>query len=355
MQPFMRVPVALRTATMRMGEHSILADFDSKSSNCIEDEVPLEGGDSMVTQLQETGEKLNINAESLAKGLGWFSIGLGVAEVLAPKMVAHAVGLEGKHTLLIRLFGLREIASGVAIFSQGKNPAESVWGRVAGDALDIAALGVNVLNPNANKVLLGFAAANVVGVTAVDIMTATQLSKEKGQITEDGAVRAEHSIFINKTPQECYEFWKDFERLPEFMRHLVSVESKGGGITHWVAKGPGGAKIAWDAEVTNDRPNQLIAWHSLPGFTIHNRGSVRFERATGNRGTILRVEIEYMPPAGLVGAGIAKLFREEPKQQLKDDLRRFKQVIETGEVMRSDASPEGNGNIKQRQAQPLRA
>jgi uncharacterized membrane protein len=137
------------------------------------------------------------------------------------------------------------------------------------------------------------------------------------------------------------------------MRHLESVKVTGEGRSHWVAKGPAGSSVEWDAEVTEDRPNELIAWRSLEGSEVYNAGSVRFEDATGKRGAIVTVEIDYNPPGGLIGVVAAKLFGEEPYGQLQDDLRRFKQVIEVGEVVLSDATLPGTGMTEQRPAQPV--
>jgi uncharacterized membrane protein len=122
------------------------------------------------------------------------------------------------------------------------------------------------------------------------------------------------------------------------MTHLQSVQLTGEKRSHWVAKAPAGTAVEWDAEVTHDQPHALIAWRSLAGADVANSGSVRFERAPGSRGTIVRVELYYNPPGGVLGAMVAKLFGEEPAQQLQDDLRRFKQIMEIGEVVQSDAS-----------------
>jgi uncharacterized membrane protein len=122
------------------------------------------------------------------------------------------------------------------------------------------------------------------------------------------------------------------------MRHLESVRVTGEGRSHWVARAPAGTTVEWDAEVVEDRPNELIAWRSLPGSEVPNSGTVRFALAPGGRGTEVRVELQYDPPGGKLAAVVAKLFREEPSQQVQDDLRNFKQVLEIGEVTLSDAS-----------------
>jgi uncharacterized membrane protein len=161
------------------------------------------------------------------------------------------------------------------------------------------------------------------------------------------------SIIINRSPEELYQYWRDLENLPRFMQHLESVRVTGDGRSHWVAKAPAGTSVEWDAEITEDRPNERIAWRSLEGADVDNSGSVEFRPAPGNRGTIVRVEIEYNPPGGAIGALVAKLFGEEPGQQAQEDLRCFKQVMETGEVVLSDGTYRDNGLLTQRPAQPV--
>src|SRR4051812_35671878 len=122
------------------------------------------------------------------------------------------------------------------------------------------------------------------------------------------------------------------------MRYLESVRMIDGRRSHWQARGPGGKRFEWDAEIVENRPNELIAWRSLPGSEVETAGSVRFERAPGGRGTLVRVNLRYDSPLGPVGTAVATLLGREPGQEIADDLRRFKQVIETGEVVRSEAS-----------------
>ncbi|MDQ3907634.1 MAG: SRPBCC family protein [Acidobacteriota bacterium] len=304
----------------------------------------------------ERGQSLvkSVNEAQLARGLGWFSIGLGLAELLAPRGVARVSGMRRGNTGLIRLFGLREIASGVAILSTGGRSAGAVWSRVVGDALDLACLGAAFANPDNDTGKLLFATANVAGVTALDVLAAQRLTQTGGEGAEErGAKHVTKSIVIDSTPEELYQFWHDFERLPEFMRHLESVRTTGEGRSHWRAKGPAGSTVEWDAEITEDRPNELIAWRSVEGSEVYNAGAVRFEQATGKRGAIVTVDMDYTPPGGLVGVVVAKLFGEEPDGQLQEDLRRFKQVIELGEVVLSDATLQGAGYTEQRPAQPV--
>lgn len=287
------------------------------------------------------------SAKRLAKGLGWFSVGLGLTELLAPQAIAKISGVSNRHTGLIRLYGLREIASGVTIFAQ-KNPAAGMWSRVAGDMLDLASLGAAATSPNANKGRVAFATANVLAVTALDVMCAKQLSTNGSH----HGIHASGTCIVNRAPEEVYQFWRRLENLPRFMRHLESVEDLGGGRSHWVAKGPAGMHVEWDATIVADDPGKVITWRSLEDADVDNAGAVRFEAAPGGRGTIVRVNLEYSPMGGAIGAAVAKLFGEEPGQQIDDDLRRFKQVLEVGEVVVSDATLLGTGYMDQRPAQP---
>jgi len=125
------------------------------------------------------------------------------------------------------------------------------------------------------------------------------------------------------------------------MRHLESVEDLGGGRSRWVAAGPAGMRVEWEAEIINDVPNETIAWRSVEGSQIDNAGAVRFQPAPGDRGTEIRVTLEYNPPFGKPGALIAKLFGEEPQVQIDEDLRRFKQLIEAGEFPTIEGQPTG--------------
>ena len=161
------------------------------------------------------------------------------------------------------------------------------------------------------------------------------------------------SVTINRPRLDVYQLWRQLDRLPEFMLHLESVNVVSDSRSHWVAKAPAGQRVEWDAEITDDQPGDLIAWRSLEGSDVPNGGSVRFIDAPADRGTELHVDLYYEPAGGKAGSTFAKLFGEEPSQQLRDDLRRFKQVMETGEVVRSDGSLEGAGEgaSKERPAQ----
>jgi uncharacterized membrane protein len=146
-------------------------------------------------------------------------------------------------------------------------------------------------------------------------------------VPADRGIKVEESIVINnRTPEELYQFWRNFENLPRFMNHLESVTASGN-RSHWVAKAPAGTTVEWDAEVYNEKQGELIAWRSLEGSQVDNAGSVHFTPAQG--GTEVRVVLKYDPPGGVVGATVAKIFGEEPSQQIRDDLGRFKELMET--------------------------
>jgi uncharacterized membrane protein len=145
-------------------------------------------------------------------------------------------------------------------------------------------------------------------------------------------------ITVNRPAGEVYRFWRDFGNLARYMEQLESVEITGEGRSHWRARGPAGTKVEWDAEITADEPDRLIAWRSLPGSTVETSGRVRFAPAAGGRGTEVRVELGYELPAGALGKAVARLFGEVPARQLEQDLRRCKQILETGQVIESEAT-----------------
>jgi uncharacterized membrane protein len=154
-------------------------------------------------------------------------------------------------------------------------------------------------------------------------------------------IKVERTITVNRPREEVYRFWRQLENLPRFMDHLESVTVIDEDLSHWVAKGPAGTRVEWDASIHNEIENELIAWRSLSGSDIDNAGSVHFTPA--GDGTEIRVVLSYDPPAGRVGAAVAKLLGEEPEQQVEEDLRRFKQVIEAVETPARSRKPAKRG------------
>jgi len=176
---------------------------------------------------------------------------------------------------------------------------------------------------------------------------AYKAATEKGGVQEamgllNQAIKVEKTVTINKPAAELYHYWHNFEYLPTFMKHLKSVTVQDNKRSHWVANAPLGASVEWDAEILEDRENEFISWASVEGADIENSGFVRFKPATGDRGTEVKVVLEYAPPGGALASAIAKLFGEEPEQQIGDDLRRFKMLMETGEIATTEGQPKGN-------------
>jgi uncharacterized membrane protein len=151
-------------------------------------------------------------------------------------------------------------------------------------------------------------------------------------VSQYQGIHVEDEITINTAPETLYAFWRNFENLPRFMDHVESVQTLGNDRSHWKVKGPAGMDIEWDAEVVGDIENEMISWRSLENAMVPNAGSVRFSRTGDGQGTVVKVALKYAPPAGAIGAAIARLFGEEPHVQLRDDLQNLKRSIESGQV-----------------------
>lgn len=282
--------------------------------------------------------------------LGWFSIGLGLAELFAPQFIARIIGIdEERHERLLRGYGVRELAAGVGILTRPK-PTYWMWNRVIGDAIDLASLSRAMRNEDNDKARLGIAACAVAAVTALDVISSVRLTSESspaaghdaGSFTVETAdndnVVLSSTITVNRPVAEVYAFWQDPRNYAQFMDNIDSVNPSTGGRSRWKVKAPAGLTVEWEAEIVADTPNEMIRWRSTAESKVSNTGTVTFRQATGNRGTIVKVQIEYRPKAGPLGSAVAKAFSSIPKTQLSQDLRRFKQLIELGEVVQSDAT-----------------
>ena len=242
--------------------------------------------------------------DTLAQFLGWFSIGLGTAQLAAPKVMCKVIGArgEGRSPLVMRAMGARELTQGVGILARPR-PTGWLWSRVAGDALDLSLLGLTAVRITGRK-RTAFAIANVLAVTVPDVYESLHLSRKDGP--PESGQRIRKAVTINRPRQEVETAWTEAEEL----RRKVD---------------DGGA-------------------------------AVLFADAPGNRGTELIVEFVYDPPAGDLGSAFKKLTGNDLATKLADDLRRFKQRVETGEVVRSESTPSGHllaDHLKQRAAQPL--
>ena len=165
---------------------------------------------------------------------------------------------------------------------------------------------------------------------------APHASAKHGDAEGKGAIAA-RAVTINKPVAEVYARFRDFARLPDFMENVVRIDVYDAKRSHWVVKAPAGGTVEWDAIVTDEQQDRLIAWESAEGADVPNSGRVEFQDA-GARGTVVTATIAYDPPGGAVGKVIAKLFQREPAIQARRDLRRFKQLLETGEIATSAAN-----------------
>jgi uncharacterized membrane protein len=285
--------------------------------------------------------RLQLDDRQLGQALGWFSIGLGLAELLAPRALGRAIGV-GDHPAVMRMLGVREIVSGLGLLSE-RAPGTWAWSRVAGDAMDLALLAAASRSPDADPRRIAIAATGVLSVTALDVYASQRLVASQSAGAPQIAVT--QTVTINATPQELYQFWNNVENLPLFMEHLESVSRTSGRASHWVARAPAGTCVEWDAEIVDDQPDRRIGWRTLPGSQVTHEGMVSFEPATAGRGTIVCIEMLYRPPAGKVGAQIARLLGEEPSLQINEDLRRLKQLLETGEVATTLGQPAGKRSL----------
>ncbi|WP_447598163.1 SRPBCC family protein [Nitrospira sp. Nam80] len=276
------------------------------------------------------------------EALGWFSIGLGVAELAAPRFLAKTIGVPGHHPLLFRLLGLREISSGLGILAR-RQPAVWMRSRVWGDMMDLALLGAWLAAPRGRPERLLAATAAVAGVTWLDKVCSRQLEANPHAIKS--AIHMTTAVTVSRSPDDLYRFWRDFHNLPSIMPHLESVQATDGARSHWVAKAAPGLNLEWDAELIEDKQGELLTWRSLEGAEMETSGTARFARATGGRGTVVWVELHYDPPAGRLGSFFAKMLGRDPAAELREGLRRFKQVMETGEMATTHGQPAGHSGL----------
>jgi len=284
--------------------------------------------------------------------MGWFSLGLGTLQLLGPDAINRLCGLPvgGVRRTTQRTIGVRELLAAGGLLTQSNR---SAWmkARVAGDIADIALL-TKSLRSSTHRTRTGLGIAALVGVTAVDVIGA----RRRDIPNERTNMQTRAAITINKSREEVYSLWRDFTNLPRFMQHLESVEAPDDRHSHLKAMGPANSTFEWDAVVTEDVPARKIAWKSEGKTPVPNSGTVEFTEAPAAQGTVVTVTLEVEMPAGSAGKAAAKLFGEDPSQQVRDDLRHFKQILETGEIVYSEANPAGSQYkrfVKQRAAQPL--
>lgn len=201
----------------------------------------------------------------------------------------------------------------------------------------LAALAVTGRTPVLASALVGAglvyrgATGNCALYQALGLSTADS-TKPNAAIAGGHGSKVEHAVTVNKPAAEVYKFWRDFENLPKFMTHLMDVDTTTDNTSHWIARGPLGITFEWDAQILTDKPGEVIAWKSLDGADVDTAGSVHFTQLAHGRGTEVRVVLKYDPPGGKVGTALAKLVGQSPEAQIKVDMRRFKRIMETGEI-----------------------
>lgn len=175
------------------------------------------------------------------------------------------------------------------------------------------------------------------GYAAADLGHAHDSTGHVGHL----GIMVERGIAIDRPLEEIYSFWRNFENLAKFMSHVESVQVLDDSRSHWIVTGPAGTTVEWDAVIHNEVPGELIAWKSIGVADVDSAGAVNFRRAPGGRGTEVRVKLQYDPPAGVVGAAVAKLFGEDPATQIEEDLKRLKMLLEAGETPTTEGQPSG--------------
>jgi len=281
--------------------------------------------------------------ERIGDALGWLSLGLGLAALLAPRAICRATGLAQRPTLL-RAVGVRELTSGIALLTQ-KRRTTWLWARVLGDAMDLTLLGAAALHPDTRRRGRALGSLAVVApIAAIDLAASLQQSSRDNQrlaVTGGHEAFVEQVLVVNKSPRDCYDFWRDLTNLPRFIPALQSVAVQDDRTSHWVLQLPGGVKLEWDCDITADDVGERIVWHSREGAPVKHAGAIRFRPAPGGRGCTVRLIMRYEPPLGRASVGVAKLLGHDLNAESRENLRRFKQLIETGEVPTTRGQPSG--------------
>jgi len=267
---------------------------------------------------------------TLGAGLGWFSIGLGLAAITAPRVVARLIGTPDKPAVF-RMVGIREIIGGIGLVAQPEAPIWR-WMRVVGDVMDLAILRGSLRSGESDPRRLRTAIGAVAGVAAVDLAAGAAAARQRKQ-AGPGVLKA--VITIDRPIEECYRAWLDLTVQQKIMTGIRSIRPTGERRSHWTLEGLRGKTIEWDAEYTEVAPNSRLSWRSLPGSDLEHAGSVVFEQAPGGRGTVVRTETRIL---GGTGAAAAKLLG---KIKAEKDLHRFKQLLETGDIPRTEGQPAG--------------
>lgn len=225
------------------------------------------------------------------------------------------------------------------ISRQNASPAE----RIVFGGLGAGMILLSLRQSGRLRALLGMGGALMLSGAAMGKSPYNTIAKIRRTQKDD--IKVEKAVTIGLPVEEIYTFWRNFENLPKFMSHLEKVTVTDEIHTHWVAKAPANTSVEWDAQTTEDIPNTRISWRSVEGSEIPNQGHVEFKPAPGGRGTEVHVSLTYSPPLGTLGAGVARLFGEEPAQQIEHDLRRLKRLLEVGEEPTTEGQSSGRKSL----------
>jgi uncharacterized membrane protein len=267
-----------------------------------------------------------MNVHRIAGTLGIFSIGLGAVEFLAPGTVARLLG--ARQPSWIRWFGLREMATGLGILS-GKGTAFWMWSRVFGDILDLGALLKLATSRRRNEPQTEVATAAVLGVTALDVWCATELSKKAGEDT-----RIVEKITVGRAAEDLYKMWRNPGTLAQIHAHIAEVVPDGEEVTRWKLKG---YPVEWRTKWIDEEPSKRLCWRSLDG-NLSTTGCVGFDAAPGDRGVEVTLSLHYRMES-LSPLLAANFFKVIPEKLTRHALRRFKSLAETGEIPTLERNP----------------
>jgi uncharacterized membrane protein len=286
------------------------------------------------------------SAPQTVRNLGILSLALGAGGLLMPGAVSRMSGLQ-QHRGLLPLVGLRELAAGIGLLSS-RNPTPWLWSRVVGDGMDLAVILSSLLSPgNPRRASAAVTAAVVAAITAIDTRESLRSSQSNAVSTTGAAPDAlvSASVIVGKSPQECYEFWRDPTNITRISPMIESVTVLDERTSRWLIRSPLGNQIEWDSKITGETPGERISWRSVDGGGLYHAGVVRFERATGNRGTLVSTSVHFRVPGGSAGMGLAKLLGANPRSEVREDLRRFKQLLEAGEIPTTRGQPSGRRSL----------
>jgi uncharacterized membrane protein len=281
-----------------------------------------------------------------ARSLGILSLALGAGALLMPGGLARLGGLD-PHRRLLPWVGLRELAAGVGLMSS-RNPTPWLWSRVVGDGMDLAViLGSLLSGRNPRRLSAGVTAAVVGAITAIDVRECLRSARSSANSRQGSAPDAliSASIIVSKTSQECYDFWRDPENMTRISPMVESVTVLDSRTSRWCIRSPLGQRIEWDSKITGEIAGERLSWRSVDGGGLYYAGVIRFERATGDRGTLVSLSAHLRVPGGSAGIGLAKLLGTNPRSEIREDLRRFKQLLETGEIPTTQGQPSGRRSL----------